>query len=98
MRKIPYRYDSGWAVTRALSSGNFELWEVDSGRGQGASDGRWKAVAVEPLWVTGDRKLPLMAGALTSASAILNKKVAKPWYESMDRLARRWEKFLGEFL
>jgi hypothetical protein len=95
LRRLPYRFDAGWAVTEAVSFGNFVLREIKQVPGASENevpDQRWKTVTALPLRMREDEAAPLIAGALTSATVRPRRALdADGWLEAMSRLAAKWQ-------
>lgn len=98
LRRIPYCWDTGWAVTESVSFGNRVLRPIPphdiAGR---VPDQRWRYEAAVPLWIGGDGHPPLIAGALSSNTVQL-KGTGKDWLDTLKDLAFEWGVFLTDLV
>jgi hypothetical protein len=106
LRKIPYRYDTGWVVSAALAFGNTTVRTPDGHRQDPRHDPeglrlpgtRWQHIAAVPLRVKLAGHPSLIAGALTAATACgLTRRERVQLGDVIEqKIAPRWESRLAE--
>jgi len=90
LRRIPYRWDAGWAVTESVSFGNPVIRPIEQvayAPEQQAPRLPWRHEAAVPIWVGGiGAAPPLIAGALVSSTDRL-VDAGTEWIDKLEGLS-----------